>query len=200
MAGQGAGGRLFFAGALAQRTRASEAESPRCGVGRRGRVSWSASTFVPLSWEDGAGAPRKSRGVSEVRPLFDAPPKWLRLHLGSGRCCSGFCVRLWLWLQQLLRDPRPLHLVPNPTRRGPPTFSLPVSSLPSSLCPCIGPSVARRSISPTYLSAVLRPRPLASRSQAGAAAFIGARSTRAAAHSCGRGSYTLTRCRRQQGI
>lgn len=117
-AGGRVGGRLSLAGAPAQQTGGSEAESPLCGEERKGRVSWGASTFVPLSWEDGAGAPGKAAGTL-VGPLIDAPPKWLRIHPGAGRCCSGFCVRLWLQLQQLRGDPRPLHPVPNPTPLGP---------------------------------------------------------------------------------
>ncbi|XP_064126408.1 collagen alpha-1(I) chain-like [Loxodonta africana] len=125
---------------------------------------------------------------------------------GGGQVLTGSSVRLRPHVEGVLLSGRirpPLHRLqadPTPPSRphpggGPPTRSPPVSSLPTHPCLRVSPSVVRRSVSPAYLAAARRRRPLASRSPADAAAFIGARSTRAAAHSCGRGSYTLTRCR-----
>lgn len=151
-----AGGLLFLASAPAQPAEGSEAESPSCGEGEEGARLPRRHHLRPTFLGGWRRSPRKSRGDSEVRPLFDPPPKWLRLHPGAGRCCVGFCVRLRPWLQQLRGDPRPAPSSPTPPCRGPPTCRLPVSLL-SSLCLCIGSSVVR-SVRLTC-RAVLRPRP-----------------------------------------
>lgn len=165
------------------------------GRGRRGREH-----LRPTFLGEWRRSPRKSCGDSGVHPLLDAPPKWLRLHPGAGRCCTGFCVRLRPGSTSCEGTLVP-HPVPNPT----PVGALQPAACRSPPCPPVRVrawvhlSPVGRSV-PLTCRAASRPRPFASRSPAGAAAFIGARSTRAAAHSCGRGSYTLTRCRRQQGI
>lgn len=160
-----------------------QAESPRCGEGRRGCVSRGTSIFAPLSWGDGAGAPGRTAGA-----------------LGPGLCSMLLrrgCVRLRAragaaqgsacalpGLRQLRGNPRPSpppHPTPTRTPKGPSHPS--PAGLLRALRPCLSP--VGRSV-PLTCPAASRPRALASRSPAGAAAFIAARSTRAAAHSCGR--------------
>lgn len=151
-------------------------------------------TFLE-GWRRCRSASGNGAGGSVLRSMF--LQSVLRLHLGPGRCCIG-----------LGQPPAPAP----PSCKEP--SSLPLCPLPHSGAtlqpsarwspPCLPMVSVHRPISDrrwvlTWRAASPQCR-LASRSPAGAAAFIGARSTRAAAHSCGRGSYTLTRCRRQQGI
>lgn len=128
------------------------------GRGRRGRLAWGVSTFAPLSWEDGAGAPGNVAGtlgsvLSSM--LLRSGCVFIRARAG---CCTGFWVRLRPAPPAAWGSSSPT-LLPTPPRRGPPTCRLPVSSLPSRPCPYIGPSVARRPVSPTYLSGRVAPAP-----------------------------------------
>lgn len=169
----------------------------------RGRVSWDSSTVSPLSragWRRSRSASGNGVGGSVVlRSVFlQSVCVFIR---GAGRCCTGLGQPPAPRFHRAAKEPSCLPLCPHPlsgatlqpsARRSPPcppTVSVP---RPISDRPSVGPSLPG---GPRRASAALP-----SRSPAGAAAFIGARSTRAAAHSCGRGSYTLTRCRRQQGI
>lgn len=170
---------------------------------RRGRVSWDSSTVSPLSragWRRSRSASGNGVGGSVVlRSVFlQSVCVFIR---GAGRCCTRLGQPPAPRFHRAAKEPSCLPLCPHPlsgatlqpsARRSPPcppTVSVP---RPISARPSVGPSLPG---GPRRASAALP-----SRSPAGAAAFIGARSTRAAAHSCGRGSYTLTRCRRQQGI
>lgn len=156
--GRREGGRLSFAGGRAQPAGGSEAESPRCGEGEEGAPRLGVSTFAPLSWEDGAGAPGNVAGtlgsvLSSM--LLRSGCVFIRARAG---CCTGFWVRLRPAPPAAWGSSSPT-LLPTPPRRGPPTCRLPVSSLPSRPCPYIGPSVARRPVSPTYLSGRVAPAP-----------------------------------------
>lgn len=154
--GRRAGGCLSFAGGPAPPAGGSEAESLRCGEGEVG-ARLLGRQHLNLTFLDGAGTLGNVAGtLGSV--LFAASPKWLRLHPGAGRCSTGFWVRLQPGSTSCEGILVP-HPVPNPTRRGPSTCRLPVSSGPSHPCPCIGPSVARRSVSPAYLSGRSAPAP-----------------------------------------
>lgn len=124
------------------------------------------------------------------------------------------CVSIWAWAgaargSVYASSPGSTSceetLVPYPVPNPTPIGALRPASCRSPPCPPVRVCASvhllpvGRSV-PLTCPAASRPRQLASCSPAGAAAFIVARSTRAAAHSCGRGSYTLTRCRRQQGF
>lgn len=182
-----------------QLSRPGAARLSHHSAGRRGR---GASPGAPAPWSHFLGRmaqePREAAGTL-VRSSDRCSSEVVASPSGRRQVLLGVLRTPLAPAQQLRGYPRPLHPVPNPAPFGAPNLPPVGLLLAFSPCPCI--VICKPwSVGPAYLSAVLRPRPLASRSPAGAAAFIGARSTRAAAHSCGRGSYTLTRCRRQQGI
>lgn len=87
--GRQAGGRLSFAGGPAQPAGGSEAESPRCGQGEEGAPLLGRQHLRPTFLGGWRRSPRTCRGDSGVRPLFDAPLQWLRLHPGAGRLLHG---------------------------------------------------------------------------------------------------------------
>lgn len=112
--GRRAGGRLSFAGGPAQPAGDSEAESLRCGEGEEGARLLGRQHLRPTFLGVWRRSPRKCRRDPGGRPLFDVPPKWLRLHPGAGRCCTGFWVRLRPGSTSCEGILVP-HPVPNPT-------------------------------------------------------------------------------------
>lgn len=143
----------------AQLSRPGAARLSHCAAGRggRGRVL-GVSTFAPLSWEDGAGAPRNVAGTLGsvfYSMLLRSGCVFIRARAGAARG-SGYASGR---APPAARGSSSPTLFPIPPRRGLPTCRLPVSSLPLRPCPCIGPSVARRSVSSTYLSGRVAPAP-----------------------------------------
>lgn len=156
--GRRAGGRLSFSGSPAQPAGAARLSHCGAGRGRRGRIFWGVSIFAPLSWEDGAGAPGNVAGTLGsvlCSMLLRSGCVFIRERASAARG-SGYASGP---APPAARGSSSHTLFPIPPLRGQPTCRLPVSSLPFRPCPCIGPSVDRRSVSPTYLSGRVAPAP-----------------------------------------